>query len=135
MRNEGCVLIFFFAKGISSHLWRNLGDCVSVRIYLKTQFGWYWVKISNGRLYHVSTLIYSNFIKYLVICFYMFTKQRYNSYHIYLRLFSKTPKLQKKVRILEKRFCKTQKRLKVLATLLPERVFLYLAKGHYSPLT
>ena len=93
------LLIFFFAKGISSHLWRNLGDCVSVPIYLKTQFGCYWVKISTGRLYHVSTLIYSNFIKYLAICFYMFSVYvpiRYNCYHVYLRLFSKTPILQKK---------------------------------------
>ena len=109
------LLIFFFAKGISSHLWRNLGDCVSVPIYLKTQFGCYWVKISTGRLYHVSTLIYSNFIKYLAICFYMFSVYvpiRYNCYHVYLRLFSKTPILQKKkkVRILWKRFRKPQKR-------------------------
>ena len=89
----------FFRKGISSHLWRNLGDYVSVPIYLKTQFGCYWVKISTGRLYHVSTLIYSNFIKYLAICFYMFSVYvpiRYNCYHVYLRLFSKTPILQKK---------------------------------------
>ena len=47
---------------------------------------------------------------------------RYNCYHVYLRLFSKTPILQKKVRNLEKKICKTQKR-KVLATLLKEKVF------------